>query len=339
MTTAGWLPEAQNGGWIYPDRVRPAEAGISVSAFYALRYRHSHAGLWRERLAAGEIARNGEVLQLDALLEAGDRLAWHRPSWREPAVPRLPAPLVDDGDLVVFNKPSGLPVLPAGGFLEHTVLRLLERWHRGDPAGVPRPVHRLGRFTSGLLLCARSTATRAWLSALMRDSTAALQGDATTEAPSESICRKLYRALLQPPVPGSPLDALPAGASLPITTPIGRVPHPRLGTLWCAAPEDPRALPACSRLTLLHCRPEGLLAAVEIASGRPHQIRIHTAASGAPLQGDPLYGPGGGARTDALPGDGGYRLHAHRLSLPLPDGGQLQLEAPLPPELRGSADG
>ena len=70
-------------------------------------------------------------------------------------MPDLPGPLFDDGDLLVIDKPSGLPVLPAGGWLEHTVLRLLERHHRGDPAGLPRPVHRLGRFTSGLIVCAR----------------------------------------------------------------------------------------------------------------------------------------------------------------------------------------
>lgn len=99
----------------------------------------------------------------------------------------------DDGDLLVIDKPSGLPVLPAGGFLEHTVLRLLERQTAAGPAGAPppRPVHRLGRFTSGLLVCARRPATRAWLSQRLRESSAAGEG----EAPS---CRKLYRALLTP---------------------------------------------------------------------------------------------------------------------------------------------
>jgi 23S rRNA pseudouridine1911/1915/1917 synthase len=125
-----------------------------------------------------------------------------------------------------------------------------------------------------------------------------------------------------------------------ITTPIGRRAHPLLGRLWCAAaPDDPEALPALSTLTLLESRPEGALVEVAIASGRPHQIRIHAAALGVPLLGDPLYLPGGLARGEALPGEGGYRLHAHRLSLPLPQGRELQLEAPLPPPLRGAGDG
>jgi 23S rRNA pseudouridine1911/1915/1917 synthase len=79
---------------------------------------------------------------------------------------------------------------------------------------------------------------------------------------------------------------------------------------------------------LLERRAEGWLVEVAIASGRPHQIRIHMAAAGAPLLGDPLYGVGGGGRPGALPGDGGYQLQAFRLELEKPGGGQLVLEVP-----------
>ncbi len=330
----GWLPAALNGGHRYPDRVDGAAAGQVVSAFYAARYRHSDVAAWRRRLAAGEICRNGQLLRADLPLAAGDRLQWHRPPWQEGAVPALPGPLFDDGDLLVFNKPSGLPVLPAGGWLAHTVLGQLERQlaagEIGAGADSPRPVHRLGRFTSGLLLCARRPATRAWLSALLRESTAGQPNPTGAETGS---CRKTYRALLQPPLPGSPLLALGPGDSLELTTPIGRRPHDRLGTIWaaaCAAGAPSTSLAACSTLTLLRRTDRSWLVELTIASGRPHQIRIHTAAAGAPLLGDPLYGPGGLASPQALPGDGGYHLHAHRLRLPLADGRLLELEAPLP---------
>jgi 23S rRNA pseudouridine1911/1915/1917 synthase len=330
--------------------VGPEAAGEALTAFYAGRYRHSDAEVWRQRLAAGEICRNGQRLRADVALAAGDRLSWHRPPWHEPAVPALPGPLVDDGDLVAFNKPSGLPVLPAGGFLEHTLLAQIERrvaaGELDGAAGLPRPVHRLGRFTSGLLLCARRAATRAWLSALLRESTAGAAGP----GPAVARCRKTYRALLQPPAPGSPLLALRPGDSLDLTAPIGRRPHGLLGQVWAAAePGDPAALPARSTVRLLLRgggswgpggeAAESWLVEVAIATGRPHQIRIHAAAAGAPLLGDPLYVGGGMARSEALPGEGGYRLHAHRLRLPTPEGGVLELEAPLPPELRVPSDG
>ncbi|MFM7733202.1 MAG: pseudouridine synthase, partial [Cyanobium sp.] len=289
----GWLAESLNSGWTYRDRVDSGSAGMTVSAFYAARHRHSGQAVWLERLAAGEIELNGRGLRVDRPLAAGDRLAWHRPPWREGAVPAGWSVVHDDGDLLVIDKPAGLPVLPAGGWLEHTVLRLLERRHRQDPAGVPRPVHRLGRFTSGLLVSARARASRAWLSGALRESTAAAgaaawpaAGAAGEESPG---CRKIYRALLVPGV----LD-LRLGEACWIGTRIGRRPHRRLGRIWCAADGScPGDLVACSRLTLLERRPQADLVQVAIRTGRPHQVRIHCAALGAPLLGDPLYLPGG----------------------------------------------
>ena len=327
---------ALNGGHAYADTVRGAHPG--VGAFYAARYRHSPEPVWLARIAAGEILRNGQQLRADGPLQPGDRLVWHRPPWWEPAVPDLPGPLFDDGDLLVLAKPSGLPVLPAGGYLEHTVLRLLERQvqqGRLDArAGLPRPVHRLGRFTSGLLVCARRPASRARLSALLRDSTAGACRAAAADSPAAmaapAACRKLYRALAGA-LPASGPGALQPGESLCITTPIGRRPHGRLGTVWAAGGRNP--LPALTTVTLLERRTHGCLVEAAIGTGRPHQIRIHLAAIGAPLLGDPLYGSGGGVNPEALPGDPGYRLHAHRLTLPWPAGQRLVLEAPPPPEL------
>ncbi len=314
-TEIGWLPPTLNQGWAYPDRVEAPWA--SAAAFYASRYPHSSLTDWQARLGAGEIHRNGEPLESDGGLEAGDRLVWHRPPWWEGAVPAAWGVVHDDGDLLVIDKPSGLPVLPAGGWLEHTALRLLERRHPGDPAGVPRPVHRLGRFTSGLLVCARRPESRRWLSARLRESTG-LQDGALG-------CEKVYQAIL---VPGGLPPALALGELLTIETPIGRRPHPRLGRIWCAAREGrPGDLSARSTLRLLERGAEGDRVEITIATGRPHQIRIHCAAIGAPLLGDPLYLPGGHARADALPGDGGYRLRAQRLAIQRPDGSPWRLDA------------
>lgn len=331
-------PSALNRGWIYRDRIGPEAEGLPVSAFYASRYRHSEQQEWQRRLGAGEIERNGERLRVDGSLAVGDRLAWHRPPWQEAAVQDSWQVVYDDGDLHVIDKPAGLPVLPAGGFLEHTVLRLLERRHGADPTGVPRPVHRLGRFTSGLLVCARRPATRAWLSEQLRESTRSFPGSASPainnatpcrDVPLAGGCRKVYRALLAPGC-----LALAIGEILHITTPIGRRPHPLLGEIWCAAEAgDANALTACSTLTLLGRHRNLDLVEVAIATGRPHQIRIHCAAVGAPLLGDPLYLPGGLARPGVLPGEGGYQLHAQRLRLLRPEGTALELEASHCPDI------
>ena len=309
------IPAALNRGWAYHDRIGPASAGLPVIRFYTSRYPHSGEARWSQRLEAGEILRNGAISAAETPLQVGDRLIWRRPPWLEPAVPSSWPLLFDDGDLHVIAKPAGLPVLPAGGYLEHTLLRLLERRFAGDR--VPRPIHRLGRFTSGLLVCAREAATRAWLSDRFRE-----RGGA---------CRKIYRTLT---VPGGHWRR--PGETLAVDAPIARADHPRLGRIWCAAAAGrpvPGALQASSRLQLLARRSASDLLEVEILTGRPHQIRIHCAVAGAPLLGDPLYEPGGVARADGLPGEGGYRLHAHRLTLPRPSGDVLDLEAPLPAEL------
>ena len=83
-------------------------------------------------------------------------------------------------------------------------------------------------------------------------------------------------------------------------------------------PARPGGRPALSRVRVVERRPSGgaALVEVEIPTGRPHQIRIHLAAAGFPLVGEPLYTDGGRPREPAAgrepprPGDTGYHLHA-----------------------------
>ncbi|MBD1195544.1 RluA family pseudouridine synthase [Vulcanococcus sp. Clear-D1] len=321
----GWLPASWNGGHAYADRANAAAP--SVVGFYAERYTHSDRQVWRERLAAGEIWRNGQQLLADGPLSAGDRLVWHRPPWQEPAVPVLHEGSIvfDDGDLLVLNKPSGLPVLPAGGFLKHTLLTQLEGWASmgviSSAGGLPRPVHRLGRFTSGLLVCARRAESRAWLSAQLRESTSA-----AVDVVSPPPCRKLYRALCQELPPDWAI-----GERRVVYAGIGKRSHPLLGLIWCAAgPGDRFALQSRSEIKLLERRQKACLVDVAIATGRPHQIRIHTAIIGAPLVGDALYLSGGDLDVNVLPGDGGYWLHAYHLHFRSCNGEPIDLEASLP---------
>lgn len=286
-----------NGGFAYTETIGPRAAGATVLHHLASTYRHSTAETWAERIDAGQVRLDGIVAIATTRLRAGQRLVWHRPPWHEPPVPLGFAVLAADDDLLAVAKPAGLPTAPAGGFLVHTLLHCVRARHPGAT-----PVHRLGRGTSGVVLFARTARARSTLAAAWRD----------------GAVTRVYRARL---------DGTPA-APFTVDAPIGRMPHPVLGTVHAATPHG--------RPARTDVRPiDGSLVEVTIATGRPHQIRIHCAVAGHPLAGDPLYGPGGVPRSRALPGDGGYALHALRLAFPHPrDGRPIVIECAPPPALR-----
>ncbi len=271
--------------------------------YLARQYRHSSLDEWRLRLERGEIFLDGRCATGDVPLKKGQWLLWRRPPWQEPDVPSGFAILYEDADLLAAAKPGGLPTMPAGGFLDNTLFAAVRAKY---PEATP--VHRLGRGTSGIVLFARSARARSGLCMAIRD----------------GLVTRTYRALA---------SGVPASASFSIDVPIGPVPHPRLGTVHAACPQGRSAL---SHVTVIEHRADSSLVEVTIETGRPHQIRIHLAAAGHPLTGDPLYEAGGGvAARGGLPGDCGYLLHAESIDFPHPaTESRVKIWCSPPPALR-----
>ena len=293
-----------NEGFTYTELIPPQAAGRPVLAYLTGQYRHSTAAEWEARLQAGLVRLDGRPAQAGDPLGSGQCLSWSRPPWEEPEAPLAWAVLHLDEALLAVAKPSGLPTLPGGGFLNHTLLKLVQR--RFPEAN---PIHRLGRGTSGVVLFARNEAAAKHLSGSLQ----------------LHQMEKVYRALV---LGHPPEDAFE------VTVPIGPIPHPGLGTVHGASPQGKRAR---TLVRVLERREGTSLVEVRIETGRPHQIRIHMAASGHPLWGDPLYASGGGLSGDgrALPGDLGYLLHALRVTLPHPRTGEpITLRCQPPPLLR-----
>lgn len=294
---------ALNRGWSYREQVGPESAGRSVLDHLTATRTHSHAGEWARRLDRGEIELDGGLATGTAILAAGQVLVWHRPPWDEPDVPLHFAVVFEDDAIVAVDKPSGLPTMPAGGFLEHTLLnRLRERYPGASP------LHRLGRHTSGLVLFARSHDAASVLARAWRD----------------HEVKKTYRALA---CGTTHTDMFVIDAA------IGPVPHPLLGDVEAASETGK---PSRSIAMVLERRGDDTLFSVDIKTGRPHQIRIHMAYAGHPLVGDPLYCEGGIIKHQpGLPGDGGYLLHAERLAFTHPlTGAPMVLHAAPPRPLR-----
>jgi 23S rRNA pseudouridine1911/1915/1917 synthase len=224
----------------------------------------------------------------------------HHHGKNKPDSPQHFEVLFDDRHLLAVNKPSGLPTLPGGGFMENTLLRLVQK-HTPNA----NPVHRLGRATSGIVLFAKTAQ-------------AASNLEANWNTPK---IQKIYRALTQYMAQQDVYEIL---------TPIGLVPHPLIGSVWAASPSGK---PSKSLAKVISCTTSTTTFEVSLYSGRPHQIRIHLASIGHPLVGDPLYGVTGQPLENhpGLPGDGGYFLHAQFLKFHHPiTGEQIHLEAALP---------
>ena len=287
----------RNSGYAYRERIQGP--GARVLEYLASRHRHSSRDQWLARIELGELRLDGCPVAADTLLVPGQELVWNRPPWDEPDVAGEFQVLFEDETLVAVNKPRGLPTLPGGGFLDTTlVARVRARFPEASP------MHRLGRETTGIVLFARSSTAGAEIQSAWR----------------AHHIEKRYRAL------GS---GLCGQDTLVITAPIGPVPHPWLGTLHAACE---RGKPALSRARVLQRNEDSTLFDVLIETGRPHQIRIHLAFAG-----HPLYAAGGRPRPElpALPGDGGYFLHAEHLAFRHPVTGEmLHLWAPPPVELR-----
>lgn len=161
----------------------------------------------------------------------------------------------EDDHLVVIDKPSGLLTHPTAHVRDGTALDHV-RDHVG-PGVEPKPVHRLDRGTSGLLLFAKQDRA---LVVLMRHF-------------AERRVTKTYVAIVH--------GAL-AGDGFEVTTSIGRV-----GNRWASTPDGRSAHTTLRGLTSSGGRTR---VALTPHTGRTHQLRIHCASLGHPIIGDPEHG-------------------------------------------------
>ncbi|MDD7516994.1 RluA family pseudouridine synthase [Ruminococcus flavefaciens] len=201
----------------------------------------------------GGITRNGVTIRSIDMVSAGDVivLTLEDDSFLEPNG-SLNVPVAFENDsLVVFNKPSGMPVHPS---IRHQGDTLGNYFAYRYPELTFRSVNRLDRDTSGLCIIAKDA-----LAAKL------LQGN----------CKKVYYAAVHGEIPEKGT----------IDAPIARERESII--LRCVREDGQRAVTHYKRLKM---NDKYSLAEIDLETGRTHQIRVHFAHIGAPLAGDDLYG-------------------------------------------------
>ncbi len=250
---------------------------------------------------------DGESKPKSHRLAGGEELSFEPPP-AEPAElepEELPLRIAfEDEHLLVVDKPAGIVVHPAPGHASGTLVHgLVGRVAGGDVPQRPGIVHRLDRDTSGLLVVARSEEAYRGLRNLVR---------------RRELDRR-YKALVR---------GRPQSWRGRIEAPIGRDRHePRRVSLDTDTPREAVTHFEVERLLDRHA-----LLDVRLETGRTHQIRVHLAAIGLPVVGDPIYG---------VPDPELKRqfLHAWRLAFPHPVTGEpVEAESPLPADLQSALE-
>ena len=256
-------------------------------------------------------------------VRAGDELTVTYPALADAEAQPEDIPLsvvYEDGDILVINKPVGMVVHPAPGNERGTLVNAL-LYHCGDSlsgvGGVRRPgiVHRIDKDTSGLLVVAKNDAAHLALSEQLKTHTVSRVYYAVCVGNLKEDSGTLTYSIGRNPSDRKKMAAFPAGTSAAgvreaVThyTVLERYP---VGGKWGQS------------FTLVQC---------ELETGRTHQIRVHMAATGHPLLGDPLYGGDGTRFGKSLGGRlAGQMLHAKELRLIHPrTGEEMHLTSELP---------
>jgi 23S rRNA pseudouridine1911/1915/1917 synthase len=252
---------------------------------------------------SGRVLVDGARVPKRHLVRSGEAIAIEESDGDSGLVPDARAPFsvaYEDEHLLVVDKPAGVVVHPARGHRAGTLAQALAGRAAGgeDPwrAGI---VHRLDRDTSGLLVVAKSDEVHRALKALL-----ARRG-----------LQRGYLALV---------DGHPSARTGTIDAPIGR--HRRDRKLMSIDSADPRE--ARTHFEIERLLPAAALLRIALETGRTHQIRVHLAAIGHPVCGDPQYGKPGQF------GLGRQFLHAAKLAFPHPVTGEpIDVRSALPADL------
>lgn len=248
------------------------------------------------------IVRNGVWARVHEPLEIGDVLTLcltEDISSENIVATDLPLPIVyEDDDLLVINKPAGMPIHPSQGNYDNTLANACA-WYfekKGEPFTY-RCINRLDRDTTGLLIIARHAYSASLLSTMV----------------AKREIHREYRALVT--------GLLPEEGT--VEAPIARVD----GSTIEREVNFETGEFARTHYKRLEYKNGYSLASLKLDTGRTHQIRVHMKHIGHPLPGDFLYNPDYSFISRQA-------LHSYRLRFKHPITGEmLDFTAPIPDDM------
>jgi len=303
--------------------VEAAERGERLDRLLARRFGDLSRTRLKHLVEAGQVSVDGATIKDPSLrVKPGQRCAVTLPApvADTPEAQAMPLDIrYEDAELIVLEKPAGLVVHPAPGNPDRTLVNALLAHCGLSLAGIgrvrrPGIVHRLDKDTSGLIVVAKTERTHAALAA-------------------DFAARRIERAYL------AVVWGVPQPREGEISSAIGRNPANR--KTMAVVTRGGRS--AITRYRVLRIfKDVAALVECRLATGRTHQIRVHLAANGNPLMGDPVYGRSRGRRRalaepiratlEAFPRQA---LHAASLGLKHPANGEwLQFQSDLPSDMK-----
>ncbi len=284
--------------------------GIALLQFIKRNTDLSSAHLKRLKFTDGGISVNGKHVTVRYILKKGDILSLATDDTESPLhITPCDLPLdiaYEDGDCVIPSKPANMPTHPSRDHYNDTVANALA--FRYKELGIPfvfRPVNRLDRNTSGLLIIAKNRIAAGKLSAAMAD----------------GKIKKTYLAILS--------GILPEKEGK-IETNLRRTSGSIIVREVCG--EDEGGDYALTKYRVLLEKDGHSLVAASPITGRTHQLRVHFASLGCPILGDDLYG-------ELSPLIDRQALHSALVSFPKPDGGEMiSVTAPPPDDMQTAID-
>ena len=249
---------------------------------------------------------NGEVQKASFRLKSGDQISVSvpPPEVLEAQAENIPLKIIfEDQHMIVIDKAAGMVTHPGAGVSGGTLVNAVLFHCQGSLSsigGVIRPgiVHRLDKDTSGLIVVAKTDLAHSGLSAQLKSKTA----------------RRSYLAIC---------EGAPKQEQGTIETFIGR--HPVRRKEMAVLKEGAGGRLARTHYTILKRFSKFTLVALELDTGRTHQIRVHMAHLGAPVAGDLVYNSKSSGNVEWRHKQGliGQGLHAHKLALVHPASGLL----------------